>query len=203
MTLPRRVGRVYFHGSREQKQIALTFDDVPSKNTEKLLEFLNKHKIKGCFFIQGNLAVKRKKTISKIKKQGHEIGNHNFSHLLGFFKSKKFIEKEISKVEELIGKTRFVRPPYLHVGLNYYLVCKKKDKKIICCDVVPDDWKLGGIDKPVNSILKNVRGGSIINFHDYVTGKGVNIYLLEILKRVVPELSRRGFKFVRVSDLIC
>ncbi|MGC9309423.1 MAG: polysaccharide deacetylase family protein [Candidatus Nanoarchaeia archaeon] len=201
LPLPRRTGSIYFHGSRKYNKIALTFDDCPSEDTSKILNLLDKEGIKACFFIQGNLGIKRRKIIRRIIKEGHDLGNHTFSHKSSYFKSKKYIKRELQRVDKLY-QSSLVRPPYLHIGMNFYSVCKELDKKIIACDVVSDDWKLKGIDYCVNNILNNVKPGSIINLHDYITGVGRNKYLINILKRVVPELKKRGYSFVKISDIL-
>ena len=89
----KRVFNFYFHGNRSKKEIALTFDDGPSKETEKILGILKRHKANTTFFVWGERIKGREKTIKRIKKEGNEIGNHTFSHKRLLFKSKNSLSK--------------------------------------------------------------------------------------------------------------
>jgi peptidoglycan/xylan/chitin deacetylase (PgdA/CDA1 family) len=61
------------------------------------------------------------------------------------------------------------------------------------------DWDTPGVNKIVNKVLKNARNGDIILFHDHVEGKTQTI---DALKRILPQLKERGFRFVTVSELL-
>ena len=69
------------NGSREEKLIALTFDDGPHpKETHEILDVLDKYNVKGTFFVVGKHANWYSKPLIRASKEGHEIGNHTFSH---------------------------------------------------------------------------------------------------------------------------
>lgn len=196
---------IYFHGSRRKKKIALTFDDGPSKETEKVLDLLKKYNTKATFFIWGERIKGREKTIERIKKEGHEFGNHTFSHKRMWFKSREFMKKYIQKCDDELNKfgikTNLFRPPCLAIGINLLVVCEKGKRKIIACDVISNDWKKLGVDKISNRVLRKTKNGSILNFHDYIEGIGPNKDLPRILEEVLPILKAK-YKFILVSDLI-
>ena len=85
---------------------------------------------------------------------------------------------------------------------NLFRVCKKLEKKIIIYDVVSDDWKKPGIEKIVNKVLRKTKNGSIIDFHDYLEGIGTNEEIIPILKKIIPELKKAGYKMITVSELL-
>lgn len=214
---------MYFHGNRNKNNIAITFDDGPSKETLNVLDILKKYNIKATFFIVGNMIKGREDIMEAIKKDDHEFGNHTFSHKRLWFKSKKFIEEDIRKCDDelqSIGvKTNLVRFPGLKYGFNAINVCKLLNKKMIAIDFITlnqfaCDWfnpwlkKIGliknqiKIDDVVRVTIKNTRNGSILGFHDYLQEIGPHPELSPILENILPELKKKGFNFVTISDLL-
>jgi peptidoglycan/xylan/chitin deacetylase (PgdA/CDA1 family) len=196
---------IYFKGRRNNKKIALTFDDGPSKETEEILEILKKNESKATFFILGKRIAGREKTIKRIIKEGHQIGNHSYSHKKLGFKSKKIIELDLRRcdkeLEKLGIKTNLFRPPKFSIGPSLILVCNKLKKKIIMCDVVSGDWKKLGKENVINKILKKTRGGSIINLHDYLEGIGSNKEIVGVVKEIIPKLKKK-YEIVTISNLL-
>ncbi|MBU0906658.1 MAG: polysaccharide deacetylase family protein [Nanoarchaeota archaeon] len=205
-TFGRFGSNLYFHGSRKSNRIALTFDDGLSDQTNKILRILDKNKCRGTFFLVGERISGKKEIVRKIVTKGHEVGNHSYSHKNLLFKSQKTIEEEIALTEaefsKLDVKTSLFRPPDGSFGLNLIKIISKKKLKAILWDVDPQDWKCNyDIGKIVNYILGHVRGGSIIDLHDYAIGVGENSKLVELLRRVVPLLKEEGYEMVTVGEL--
>jgi peptidoglycan/xylan/chitin deacetylase (PgdA/CDA1 family) len=215
--------RIHSHGNRNKKEVAITFDDGPAEETLAVLDVLKKHDVKATFFLVGKMIAGREGTISIAQKNGHEFGNHTFSHPSLLLKSKKYIESEITACDDALSKvgivTQFFRFPYLRYGFNALSVCKKLEKIIISADMISlrqgsYDWfypwlvKQGfaksavRIEKVIERTIQNTRNGSILVFHDYLQGIGSHPELVPILDRVLPELKKRGFRFVTVSELI-
>ena len=196
---------IYFHGNRDAKQIALTFDDGPSKETLEILKILKKFNAKATFFVLGERIKGREKIIKKIIKGGHEIGNHSFHHPKLWFKSKKFIEKEIIKTDKELDKfgveTNLFRPPPFLIGFNLLRACKKLNKKIIGADLIPKDYKKQKIENLVKKVLNKIKNGSIIDFHDYAKGIGRNPNIVPALRKIIPELKKRKYKLITISEL--
>ncbi|MDE2031111.1 MAG: polysaccharide deacetylase family protein [Patescibacteria group bacterium] len=214
---------MYFHGDRNKKNIAITFDDGPSEETLNVLAILRKYNIKATFFIVGKMIKNRESIIEAIKKDGHEFGNHTFSHKRLWFKSKKFIKEDIQKCDnelQIFGiKTNLIRFPGLKYGLNAIKICKLLNKKVIAVDFITLnqfawDWfnpwlkKIGliknniKIDKVVKVTVKNTKNGSILGFHDYLQEIGPHPELSPILEDILPKLQMKGFDFVTISELL-
>ena len=209
---------IYFHGSRKKKKIALTFDAGPSEETKKVLELLKKYDAKATFFIWGERIKGREKIIERIKKEGHEFGNHTFSHKRMWFKSRKFMKKDIQKCDDELNKfgikTNLFRFPGFKFGLNSLIVCWKLKKKMIFADMVSNDWlnpwlkmkynkkEPVKIDKPIQKTLSKTKNGSILNFHDYLEGIGSHKEIIPIMEKVLPKLKERQFEFTTVSGFI-
>ncbi len=201
----KKIGNLYFYGSRNKKEIALTFDDGPSCETEKVLDLLKKYNAKGTFFIWGQRIKGREKTIERIIREGHEIGNHSYEHKRLAFKSENYIERDLRKCDEKLTqfkiKTNLFRPPGASMFYNLFKVCKKLEKKIIIYDVISNDWKKPGIERIVEKVLKKTKNGSIINFHDYLEGIGSNKEIIPALQKIIPKLKKK-YEFVTISRLL-
>jgi len=204
LTLGKR--EIYFHGNRNQRKIALTFDDGPSQETEDVLRILKRYNARATFFVLGKKVKNNTEILRKIIQQGSEVGNHSYHHPSLIGKSKEFskqqIEKTDSELSSLKIKTRLFRPPY--GKLNYYslLIAKKLNKKIILWDVDPKDWRRRGIKTTSGLILKKIKNGSIVDLHDFIEGFGENTDLPKILNLIIPLLQKRGYKLVTVSELL-
>jgi peptidoglycan-N-acetylglucosamine deacetylase len=61
------------------------------------------------------------------------------------------------------------------------------------------NWNTPGVNKIVNRVLKNVKNGNIVLFHDYIEGPTQTIAALKI---ILPELKSRGYQLVTVSELL-
>ena len=214
---------MYFYGDRNKNNIAITFDDGPSKETLDVLVVLKKYAVKATFFIVGNMIKDRESIIETAKKDGHEFGNHTFSHKRLWFKSRKFIKEEIKKCDDELKKvgivTDLIRFPGLKYGFNTINICKILNKRIIAVEFLTAnqfawDWfnpwlkKMGlingniKIDDVIKTTIKKTRNGSILGFHDYLQDIGPHPELLDILEIILPELKRKGFNFVTISKLL-
>jgi len=110
-------GELTYQVETENKVIALTFDDGPTKNVDQILPLLDKYKARATFFLIGNEIEKHPEEVKKLVEAGHQIGNHTYSHERMVLKSPSFIKKEIEKTDELIRKSGYkseidFRPPY-------------------------------------------------------------------------------------------
>ncbi len=196
-----------WNGSREVKTIALTFDDGPHpRYTPKILEILKENDAKATFFVLGKHVEFYPEALKKIQKEGHEIGNHTFSHIDVKTASQKKIREEFEKTQQaifsVIGiRPNLFRPPFGFHNKKVIETVKEHNCKIILWSTHQDskDWSNPGVKKIVNTILKETKNGDIILLHDYVEGPSQTA---EALKIILPELKKRGYKFVTISSLI-
>ena len=183
--------------------IALTFDDGPDeKLTPRLLDLLAQHHVHATFFVLGENAVAHPEILQRAVREGHEIGNHSWSHPNLAKMSEENVRSQIKRTEELIASTigsrsTLFRPPYgsltehqkrfVHNELGY---------EIILWEVDPFDWKRPGPSIVSSRILKETRPGAIVLAHD------IHAQTIQAMPETLTGLEAKGFKFVTVSELL-
>ena len=195
---------VIISGKTDAKKIALTFDDGPHPSkTDKILDLLKEYQVHATFFVIGqNVAVYPKVVLREIE-EGHEVGNHTYSHKSLAQCKKDVVEKEIISTEEiLIEKTGYIprvfRPPEGAYTCDID-VADRMNYNVILWTIDTRDWAKTSTEKIVETVESKVRNGSIILFHDFTVGGAHTLDALEIL---IPKLLDMGYEFVTVSELI-
>jgi len=149
-------------------KVFLTFDDGPTPEiTTWTLEQLKKHNVKATFFCIGDNIEKHPAIFKKVIEEGQAIGNHTFNHLNGWkTTTKEYVENtQLCKIENCI----LFRPPYGKIKLSQSKALRKLGYKIIMWDVLSEDFNQNiSPEECLNNVLKNVKSGSIIVFHDSV-----------------------------------
>lgn len=193
------------NGSRKEKLIALTFDDGPHpKETNEILDVLDKYNVKGTFFVVGKHATWYSKPLIRASKEGHEIGNHTFSHPDISNLSNDDIKKEMKDCEDTLvkltgKKPTLFRPPYGSYSEDELSqIAKESGYKIILWTTIDArDWTNPPAAQISNEIINKVQNGDIILLHDYGTENTV-----KALNVIIPTMTQKGYRFVTVSELI-
>lgn len=200
---------IYWHGSADEKKIALTFDDGPNKPyTSEILDILKRDNVKATFFLIGENVERYPEVARRIANEGHAIGNHTYRHpdLLakgGIFKMGREIDKTDRAILGATGvKVRLLRPPY---GSGGNIEAQKRGLYII-------KWSVSGgnggkeiaADKIVKNVVENTENGSIILLHD---GKKLEIgadrsQVVKALPDIISILKHQGYEFVTVPRLL-
>ena len=150
----------------------LTFDDGPfPETTPRLLEMLADHNVKATFFFTGRNVEQYPQLAKQAKDQGHQIGNHTYSHLAPLFISKGLFEKEVDATSLLIknatGEAPTVfRPPYGLIDPNKALSLKERNLQCVYWGPVAEDWNDVGVSEVVRRIVRQTRAGSLIVLHE-------------------------------------
>lgn len=183
--------------------IALTFDDGPDKKlTPRLLDLLAQHHIHATFFVVGENAAQYPEILQRAAREGHEIGNHSWSHPNFGKMSEESVRSQVKRTEDAIAnatgtRPTLLRPPYGSVtSRQKHWLRDDLGYEIILWDVDPLDWKNPGPSVVKNRILKETRAGSIVLSHD------IHAQTIEAMPQTLRELEEKGFKFVTVSELL-
>jgi chitin deacetylase len=189
------------------KIVALTFDDGPAPEaTEQVLSILRERNVKATFFVIGAELEQHPELGKALASEGHELGNHSYSHKRFLLKTPSFIKEEIERTDRLIRDTGYAgvihfRPPYGKklALLPYYL--SKTGRKTIMCDVEPDSYPdvAEDADKIVDHVMARARPGSVILLHVMYERR---IQSLRAVAGIIDRLKQEGFEFKTVSDLL-
>lgn len=193
-----------------EKVIAISFDDGPNGNyTEQVIDILNSYNAKGTFFVVTNAALAQKSIIKKMVLQKHQVGVHSVDHKFSKYFSQPFFDQEltqsISALIELGIEKPKIRTPWLFKSPFIFRTLNKLNQPYLI------GGKFSHILEPfqishkniAKSCLRKIRSGDIIIFHDGYNGQPASrketVLALEI---VLAELTKKGYKFVTVDELL-
>ena len=196
---------------RKKNAVALTFDDGPDATwTPLILDTLASRGAKATFFIIGENAELHPELLRRELRDGHELGNHTFTHPNLALVGPRLTRYELSATERLIEavtnrRTALFRPPYfgdaepttanelgpiaIAQDLGYVTVGLRND---------PGDWLQPGVDTIINESLAQLDRGNVILLHD---GGGNRAQTVAALGPLIDSLRARGYKLTTVTAL--
>lgn len=201
-------------GASDDKVIALTFDDGPDgRYTPQILDILAEKNVKASFFVVGAQGAAHRDILRRMYAEGHDIGNHTFSHPNASMITPYLLTVELNATRRLLEATVgagsvLFRPPFANdmepqtvdaaqalataASLGYVSVGMNID---------PKDFMRGLPAQIVDSTLEQVaRGlGNVVLLHD---AGGVRSATVAALPRIIDELVGRGYRFVTVHELL-
>lgn len=199
-------------GAENPENVCITFDDGPDPYwTPALLDILKEHGVKATFFVLGSQAEQYPELIERIVAEGHEIGNHSFTHPNLAESSGPMVRLELNAtqrlIESLTGRsTTLFRPPYnadsrpthlnemepMHIAqsLGYLTVLENIDSR---------DWQTPNKEELLRRIKAAREDGNILLFHD---GGGDRQATVDALPIIIEYLKERGDHIVSVGELL-
>ena len=183
--------------------VALTFDDGPHASlTPKLLDMLKARHIRATFFVVGENAAQYPDILKRAVAEGHEIGNHSWSHPNFAKMSESAVRSQVERTQEAVTRATgiaptILRPPYGSItDRERHLLHDSMGFKVILWDVDPLDWKDRNSATVARRILAETRPGSIVLAHD------IHATTVAAMPNVIDSLIAKGYKFATVSELI-
>jgi len=194
------------------RTIVLTFDDGPDPEwTPKVLDVLARHDVPGTFFVLGSEVLRHPDLVRRAIAEGHEIGNHSFTHPDLTEVSTWQQQWQLSQAQlALIGvtgrTTTIMRPPYSFSNDSLDDVSWRLTKEVhdegyvtVLADLDGRDWERPGVDAIVrNSTPKNGRG-AIVLLHDAGGERSQTVAALDAL---IPKLQAQGYRFATLSEAV-
>jgi peptidoglycan/xylan/chitin deacetylase (PgdA/CDA1 family) len=184
--------------------VALSFDDGPTPEgiawATSVLRPAHAH---ATFFLIGAEIPGREALVRQLLAEGHEVGNHSFSHVRMVLHSASFYDEEIMRTDALlrgagVPAPNLFRPPYGKKLIGLPAALARHDYRMIMWDVedppgaaTPQDY--------ANAVVREARPGSIILMHIMYSG---NRIAREALPLVVQGLEARGLRIVTVGELL-
>lgn len=195
---------VYRSNPNAGMKLALTFDDGPHPTyTEKILDILAKYGVHATFFAVGENAALWPELIERELDEGHEVGNHTYTHAnLSKLSYRRMCDEVIFAenvlYEENEHRTCLLRPPGGLYNKKLFKLTSRFDYTVILWSVDTRDWAHTPSADIVKKVMSTVKAGDVILFHDYVSGKSTTV---DALEKIIPELQSKGYEFVTVSEL--
>lgn len=182
----------------EPKYVALTFDDGPRADTTSLLlAGLAERGVTATFFVIGEQIPGNEDLLREMALQGHQIGNHTYTHARLLTTDCGEVVEEIQKtevlLEEILGEGSYwLRPPYGLIDKQRAALVKTP---MIYWTVDPEDWKLLNAQKVTEAVCSKVKPGDVVLLHDFYPSS------VDAALEIVDRLKREGYTFVTVEEL--
>ena len=167
-----------------------TFDDGPSQFTPQILDTLRRHEATGTFFMIGSEAQANPELVDRVRREGHAIGNHSWSHPDLTTLDEKQVAQQITKTDSVIGEAKCVRPPYGATNDRVRAQLTELGKTQVLWTIDTLDWSRPGVTKIEKNIMGPMAPGAIVLMHD---GGGSRDQSVAALERVLTELDEAGY----------
>jgi len=187
----------------DKKLLSITFDDGPDPlHTSAILDILQRQNIKATFFVIGKHVAGNEHLLLRAIREGHEIGNHSFSHSKFWdFMPAYHIREDIHQAEELVHqvtgiRTRLFRPPYGVINPMVHNAIRKTEYKVIAWSLRSFDTMVRDEQKLLKRISSGIKPGSIILLHD------TQAVTVKILEPLIKQLKMDGYCFATLEETI-
>lgn len=178
--------------------VALTFDDGPQPSVgNRIMDCLAQYGGKATFFMVGERVGSYKTEVRRMVAEGHEVANHTMNHKYLQKLGAAQIQAQVNQGNDAIQAACGVRPTLLRLpgGNHNATVMANAGMPMIQWNIDTLDWKTRNADKTVAAVLNHVKDGDIILMHELYGATG------DAVLRIVPELHKRGFQIVTVSQM--
>jgi peptidoglycan/xylan/chitin deacetylase (PgdA/CDA1 family)/spore germination protein YaaH len=201
----------------QPRLIALTFDDGPDpKWTPQILDILEKKGVPATFFVVGQSAEANPDLVRRIAADGHDVGNHGYSHSDLSYASASDIETELDATQRIIqtltGRGTMLFRPRFHTDeepqtpdeARVLLEAERLGYVGVGARIVPDDATAKTVDALVKQVVDTAESkdddkrGEIVILYD---GRGDRSVTVAALPKLIDTLRAKGFEFVAVSAL--
>ncbi len=192
-------GPFYKQPDPNRKVIAITFDDGPhATHTDRILTELGKRNVKATFYVIGNRVKRHADLVERIVREGHEIGNHTWTHpKLTDAISRDVLGEQIrtqQAITEVCGVTpATLRAPY--GALSERIRGIVPEQRIVGWSVDPQGWRHKDAGIVTEKVLEQARNGAVVLLHD------IHGSTADAVPGIVDALREQGYEFVTVSEL--
>ncbi len=183
--------------------VALTIDDGPDPvTTPKILEVLSRYRAKATFFLISGQVPGNEAIVSAIVEQGHELGNHLTRNEASVKLSSAEFEAALLEADAVLSRfavVRWVRPGSGWYNAEMMEIIHRHNYRCALGSVFPYDVQIPWKQFTIHHLLLNIHPGAILILHD--TGS-LGERTASVLDTVLPELHRRGYRVVSLSELV-
>ena len=197
-----------------EKFVALTFDDGPTPEaTARVLEILKQHQVLATFFMIGQRVEEHPELARQVLAEGHGVGNHSYRHLWRLpFYSKSACSNDLKRTNRALlaaapgaPTPAFYRPPHGWRTPWMLRAIRANHAQPVLWDIITRDFRPKYASQRITDrVLRRVKPGSIIVLHDGVAEipGASRDNMIAALPHIIAGLQRRGYRFVRLQDLV-
>lgn len=191
-------------GNPNRPQVALTFDaGASAEPVPKILATLRAHKLRCTFFITGEWAEKNPDLLRQIVADGHELGNHSYSHPDFTKLSEQQMVEELNRTELIVQRITghstkpFFRPPFGSRNGRVIRIVAEAGYRTVYWTLDSGDWVTGAVPSSVlQRVVNGVQSGSIVVSH---MGSQATA---DVLDDIVKGIQSKGFSIVPISQIV-
>ncbi|MDL5053135.1 polysaccharide deacetylase family protein [Oscillatoria laete-virens NRMC-F 0139] len=189
-------------GSTDGNKIALTFDDGPTPRiTDRVLDELAARKLPATFFMIGKRIQESPGLAREVAAEGHELGNHTFTHpkLSALPETRAY--DEIHRSQDIMADTFgyapiWFRPPYGAFHRSQGRLAVDQNLGVVYWSVDPQDWTRPGAQAIASRVIAGARPGSIVLLHE------LTMQTPDSLPMMLDNLLERNFTFCKLSEIL-
>lgn len=203
-------GRTFLGLGAGSRKLALTYDDGPNdRDTEALLEVLDRHHAKATFFMIGAHVRKRPQIAQAVARAGHAVGNHTFAHPNLIFTPASKVTTELQECEaaliDAIGEhAPLFRPPFGGRRPEVLRLARAAGLTPVMWSITCYDWKENSPRWIEWHVERQLRGGDVILLHDggHTAVGADRRHTVEATDRILRRWKEEGYEFVTVSEMM-
>ncbi|MBE7451206.1 MAG: polysaccharide deacetylase family protein [Kofleriaceae bacterium] len=193
--------RVVWHGPRDRKRVALTFDDGPDELTPRYLDLLDRLGVPATFFLMGDLSEQRPAARAEYLRRGHQLGGHGYDHRRLTALGRGELREQLTRTARALGPVPqgrlWVRPPYGAMGPRELVAMLAAGHVVAMWSFDSHDHEARTPEQIVARCApEHVSPGDVLLFHESQE------VTLAALPRVVEGLRAAGYELVTMADLV-
>ena len=194
--------RAFCRKPTNEKTVALTFDDGPHpEHTPRVLDILKQYDVQATFFLIGRRIAGNEEIVRRIHAEGHQTGNHSFSHTntFPFYGAKRMAADMLQCGQAICQVTGCVpewfRPPFGVTNPNVAKAVKIRNYKVAGWSIRSLDTVKSDKEKVVRRIVSRLRPGAVVLLHDHLPNTPY------IVEQIIRQAKEKGYDFVTVEQL--
>lgn len=194
--------KAFCRGSKVRREVALTFDDGPSGNTHEVLDVLREYGVKATFFLVGREVERYPELAQRIVRDGHDVGNHTYSHSWTFpLRKGAAVRGELQRcsvsMERVLGfSPTLFRPPFGVTNPVIGRVVRSLQLRAV-------GWSIRSFDtlrrrsrrRTAKRVLMRLDGGAVILLHDRCDGSGA------LVRELIEGIAAQGYTFTTIGRM--
>jgi peptidoglycan/xylan/chitin deacetylase (PgdA/CDA1 family) len=201
-------GGARWHGRGDRSAIALTFDDGPDPtSTPRVLDVLAREGVRATFFLIGRRAVRSPAIVGRIAREGHDLGNHTWSHrslwTLGPAGTRREVVRGHAAITGVAGRApEFFRAPWGMTNLALSGVLRELGTPCVFWSAQTEGLRPAPPQAQVARAVRAAAPGAILDLHDADGVPGAGSRLLAALPELIARLRDRGYSLGPLHEVL-